>query len=222
MYMNNITKFVLMSFFIIFVLDKSLAKDNIPPNSLGDGNKKVLIRDVHILMFESNKKTTGRRSNPVNQLQCKDNCHNKPDRVICINKGFDGIDPIQECESDPKGTYFDKLNVECEGYDYPDDPYILAGSCSLEYKLKYKSYPSLNRNTSESSNPIGGLCILLLIVYCLCNHEPKHFNRASYDSSKGAAVGYMASRRGRNTWGKSSAFKGFGGSEIRYSSTSRR
>jgi hypothetical protein len=220
--MNNITKCVLMSFFIIFVLDISLAKDNIPLNSLGDGNKKVLIKDVNILLFQRNKKTTDRRTNPVNQLQCIENCHNKPDRVICNNKGFDGIDAIWECESDPKGTEFDYLNVECEGYDYPDDPYILTGSCSLEYKLKYNSYPSLNRNTFESSNPIVGLCILLLIVYCLCNHEPKHFNRASYDSSKGARVGYMASRRGRNTWGKSSAFKGFGGSGIRYSSTSRR
>jgi hypothetical protein len=26
--------------------------------------------------------------------------------------------------------------VLCEGYDYPDDPYILAGSCGLEYTLE--------------------------------------------------------------------------------------
>jgi hypothetical protein len=26
--------------------------------------------------------------------------------------------------------------VACEGYDYPEDPYILAGSCGLEYTLE--------------------------------------------------------------------------------------
>ena len=26
---------------------------------------------------------------------------------------------------------FGKINVLCEGYDYPDDPYILRGSCGV-------------------------------------------------------------------------------------------
>jgi len=30
---------------------------------------------------------------------------------------------------------FGNIAVSCEGYDYPDDPYILAGSCGLEYTL---------------------------------------------------------------------------------------
>ena len=198
--MNNNTKCVLMSFFIIFVLEKSLAKDYIPPNSLGNENNKVLIKDVNILLFQRNKKTTDRRTNSVNQLQCIENCHNKPDRVICNNKGFDGIDAIWECESDPKGTEFDYLNVECEGYNYPHDDYILAGSCCLEYKLKYKSYPSSNNmNTSESSNPIGILCITLLILYCICPPAPQHINRPSSDFSKGALVGHMLGLHSRKT-----------------------
>ncbi len=28
------------------------------------------------------------------------------------------------------------MSVACEGYDYPEDPYILAGSCGLEYTLE--------------------------------------------------------------------------------------
>lgn len=32
---------------------------------------------------------------------------------------------------------FGQIEVVCEGYDYPDDPYILKGSCSLEYTLDY-------------------------------------------------------------------------------------
>jgi len=32
---------------------------------------------------------------------------------------------------------FGNVEVICEGYDYPDDPYILKGSCGLEYTLDY-------------------------------------------------------------------------------------
>ena len=33
------------------------------------------------------------------------------------------------------GMRFGNIEVVCEGYDHPDDPTILAGSCGLEYKL---------------------------------------------------------------------------------------
>ena len=32
---------------------------------------------------------------------------------------------------------FGNIEVLCEGYDYPDDSYILKGSCGLEYTLDY-------------------------------------------------------------------------------------
>ena len=35
----------------------------------------------------------------------------------------------------PTEFKFGKIQVGCEGYDYPDDPYILAGSCGLEYTI---------------------------------------------------------------------------------------
>lgn len=28
-----------------------------------------------------------------------------------------------------------KINVICEGYDYPDDPYILRGSCGVSWDV---------------------------------------------------------------------------------------
>jgi len=31
---------------------------------------------------------------------------------------------------------FGSVVVICEGYNYPDDPYILAGSCGMEYTLE--------------------------------------------------------------------------------------
>ena len=45
------------------------------------------------------------------------------------------------------------VTVACEGYDYPDDPYILAGSCGLEYSLELTQLGREKRaGTSHSSS----------------------------------------------------------------------
>lgn len=37
-----------------------------------------------------------------------------------------------ECKTDMDSQYkFGEITVSCEGYDYPDDPYILKGSCGV-------------------------------------------------------------------------------------------
>lgn len=33
---------------------------------------------------------------------------------------------------------FGNVEVSCEGYDYPDDPYILAGSCGVSVYIGIK------------------------------------------------------------------------------------
>ena len=54
--------------------------------------------------------------------------------VQCYNRGSDGLDVQWECKTDMDNKYrFGKISVSCEGYDSPDDPYILAGSCGLDY-----------------------------------------------------------------------------------------
>jgi hypothetical protein len=35
----------------------------------------------------------------------------------------------------PKKYKFGKLSVSCEGYNFPEDPYILAGSCGVSEKI---------------------------------------------------------------------------------------
>lgn len=58
--------------------------------------------------------------------------------VQCTNAGFDGSDVQWKCQADlPDNLRFGQLDVFCEGYTYPDDPYVLKGSCGLEYKLQY-------------------------------------------------------------------------------------
>ncbi|KAF9947996.1 hypothetical protein BGZ72_010085 [Mortierella alpina] len=85
--------------------------------------------------------TTGRRTSPVPQTSCVGGnaCGDyEPDVIQCTNAGFDGNDVQWTCQADlPNNLKFGKLDVYCEGYDYPDDPYVLKGSCGLEFKLYY-------------------------------------------------------------------------------------
>jgi hypothetical protein len=42
-----------------------------------------------------------------------------------------------ECKADLNNDIrFGETTVVCEGYDYPDDPFVLVGSCGVEYTLE--------------------------------------------------------------------------------------
>ncbi|PIK44890.1 putative store-operated calcium entry-associated regulatory factor-like [Apostichopus japonicus] len=103
---------------------------------------KVLLEDVKTLTLYNNRMTTGKRSSPVPQMKCvggSAGCNAfSPQVVQCSNKGSDGYDVQWECKTDMDNAYrFGMIEVICEGYDYPDDKYILKGSCGLEYTLDY-------------------------------------------------------------------------------------
>ena len=40
---------------------------------------------------------------------------------------------------------FGEIEVVCEGYDYPEDPYITKGSCGLDYTLEYTKEGRLSK-----------------------------------------------------------------------------
>jgi len=91
-----------------------------------------------VLVLSEGKKTTGRRHSSVPQLRCRGHCKEwTPSTVKCTNMGTDGKDATWECTSDmPEGYRFGTVDVSCEGYGYPDDAYVLVGSCGLTYELK--------------------------------------------------------------------------------------
>lgn len=110
-----------------------------PVYSWNDGS--VLLRDIQVLTLYKGRYTTGRRSSPVPQLQCvggSAGCHSFiPEVVQCQNKGWDGVDVQWECKTDMDNSYrFGRVEVSCEGFSHPGDPYILTGSCGLEYTLE--------------------------------------------------------------------------------------
>lgn len=118
--------------------------------------KKVKLKDVNTLTLYQGKMTNGRRSAPVPQLTCHGGsagCNAFiPDVVQCYNRGSDGLDVQWECKTEMANEFkFGKIQVSCEGYDYPEDEYILAGSCGLEYTIDRTGV-----NQGNSQNNHGG------------------------------------------------------------------
>lgn len=116
--------------------------------------KKVKLKDVDVLTLYQGKMTNGRRSSPIPQLQCRGGSAGcsafVPDVVQCYNKGSDGLEIQWKCKTEMPMEYkFGKIQVSCEGYDYPEDPYVLAGSCGLEYTI---DRTGVNSNKSKSNN----------------------------------------------------------------------
>jgi len=118
---------------ILFILVAS----SYPPNG-----SRILKREINVLTLHKGQYTTGRRSSPVPQLNCiggsaRSNS-NKVEIVQCTNMGFDGENYNWKCESQlPDTLKLGKVEVTCEGFDYKGDPYVLVGSCGLEYELNY-------------------------------------------------------------------------------------
>ncbi|GAB1605502.1 store-operated calcium entry-associated regulatory factor-like [Argonauta hians] len=149
--------------------------------------------------------TKGRRSPPVPQLMCTGGaagCRRfVPNTVQCYNKGSDGIDIQWKCETDMNKKYrFGKIAVSCEGYDYADDAYILAGSCALKYEIDFKNRGKATKTsrTMDSSYDFGELIWIILVlcfvflVYRLCisrgnNTFKSFFNSNNFGEMPGGA-----------------------------------
>ncbi|KAJ3120132.1 Store-operated calcium entry-associated regulatory factor, partial [Irineochytrium annulatum] len=71
----------------------------------------------------------------------------------CYNRGFDGRDVQWECKADLDERFrFGGFEVNCEGYEYPDDPYVTAGSCGLEYKVYWTAKGRKARDSAKSKS----------------------------------------------------------------------
>ena len=171
---------------------------------------RVLLNKINALTFRKGSLTTGRRGSPISQLKCigGNACHKyKPELVMCQNIGSDGTDPIWKCETTdlPTELNFGSTDVTCEGYDYPNDPYILKGSCGLEYKLNIHRKKSLRQNNDSSGFSLV-LIIMAAVIIMSCFSKGNH--RGNYSGNNyggnnsgpgfwtgaatGAALGSMA------------------------------
>ena len=106
------------------------------------GAGPILLSNVKELHFRAGELTASRRVPPVNQMTCVGGTGQRESHKVtyarCVNThyGTNNQEPVWRCEI---GT-FDNVKlgqawVNCEGYKDSDDPYVLDGSCALEYTL---------------------------------------------------------------------------------------
>lgn len=150
----------------------------------------ILLRDVQTLTLYRDRLTTGRRSAPLNQLTCVGGSGKHRSREVeivqCYNQGFDSKSYQWKCDTKiDKSLKLGRIEVSCEGYNYPGDPYVLVGSCGLEYVLEETVLPkpvtttttttstthSVTRHYNEYSTGmayvIGSLLILFIAITVL-------------------------------------------------------
>ena len=90
-----------------------------------------------LIKLEKDKMTTGRRTDPIPQLSCMGGTAGcteavQPHVVECYNRGSKGNNVQWECKANLDTAYeLSHIQVSCEGYEYPDDPYVLKGSCGV-------------------------------------------------------------------------------------------
>jgi hypothetical protein len=99
---------------------------------------RIALESIPGLTFYKNALTAARRTSPIAQLVCLGKACGlyQPDVVRCTNIGGSGTDVDWKCEADlPSSLRFGRVEVSCEGWNGPGDPYVMKGSCSLEYNL---------------------------------------------------------------------------------------
>ncbi|TFK47731.1 DUF1183-domain-containing protein [Heliocybe sulcata] len=99
---------------------------------------RVALASIPALTFYKDELTAARRTAPAQQLSCVGKACSlyTPDAVRCTNLGGTGTDIDWKCEADlPESLRFGRVQVSCEGWERPGDPYVLQGSCGLEYRL---------------------------------------------------------------------------------------
>ncbi|KAK0259364.1 hypothetical protein LTS09_005714 [Friedmanniomyces endolithicus] len=101
----------------------------------------MLLSQVKTLTLRADQETSHRRVSPLPQLACVGgNAKGLYDVDImrCKNAGsdYDTEDVQWTCSASlPDDFKLGSTDVICEGYDGPDDPFVLKGSCGVEYRL---------------------------------------------------------------------------------------
>lgn len=152
--MSGLSLFVAVA--VIATVGHAIAMDGTP----------VRLSDIEALTLTAGHYTVGRRTASVPQLACvghppgMDPVSQLPSTVQCINRGSDGVDVQWECKAELSSDLrFGPLSVSCEGYNYPEDPLVVSGSCSLEYTLERVFTAPSQR---EGSSTLAGFVLISL------------------------------------------------------------
>lgn len=104
--------------------------------------QRVPMNSIDTLTFYNGKHTNARRVGAVPQLACvggdaRHEANHNVNVVQCRKMGSGYGNNIQwKCEAElPVSLKLGETTVSCEGYEHSNDPFVLQGSCGLEYTL---------------------------------------------------------------------------------------
>ena len=103
--------------------------------------ERTLLSSIKTLTLRQGLKTTHNRVAPVPQLKCVGGTAKglyDIDVLRCKNAGssYDDADIEWTCTASlPAEFKLGSTDVICEGFTGPNDPYVLKGSCGVEYRL---------------------------------------------------------------------------------------
>ncbi|KAH9930131.1 uncharacterized protein B0H18DRAFT_1147762 [Fomitopsis serialis] len=168
---------------------------------------KVALERIPSLTFYKDALTLSKRGSSIPQLTCLGKACRlyEPDVVRCANAGGHGTDVDWKCEADlPEALRFGRVEVSCEGWSGPGDPYVVKGSCGLEYRLvqipdALRRPEEHHRHHSRILNWIGAArdnpsaavftivwtACLLFILYSFINTQPSGSRPRPPDSAPG-------------------------------------
>lgn len=104
-------------------------------------DSKIKLTKIQSLTLRKGLQTSNRRVDAIPQLKCIGGSGRglyDIDVMRCKNSGsdYDENNVQWTCTASlPEEFKLGSTDVICEGYDYPEDPYILKGSCGVEYRL---------------------------------------------------------------------------------------
>ncbi|KAF5020679.1 hypothetical protein F66182_7293 [Fusarium sp. NRRL 66182] len=144
----------------------------------------IKLSDVRSLTLRGNGAMTNhRRVGAIPQLRCvskKALCELYDiDVMRCTNEGAGwGDEDVQwSCTASlPEELKLGTTDVICEGYSSPDDPYVLKGSCGVEYRLALtrkgeRRYPNIANGgwfgDGRGGTDWGALLFTLIFVFIL-------------------------------------------------------
>jgi len=192
---------------------------------------RVELAKIKSLTFYKDSYTAARRTSALPQLVCvgKPCKLFQPEVVRCLSLGGTGTDVDWKCEADlPDSLRFGRVEVSCEGWSKPGDPYVLKGSCSLEYRLV-----QIPDSLRTSDSPIFGqknydwasiafwifwfafLALILYSVFLSCRnnrnssvpHTPRRSSGSNhwfpgdyYDNQSGPPPPYRKNPQDAPTW----------------------
>lgn len=181
-----------LSFFTLFIaLLFSFLSPLVSAGKVTNPNKvpkdAILLSKVESLTLRAGRKTSSRRVSPVQQLTCvgpKDICNLYTiDVMRCTNEGseYDKKNIQWSCRSQlPEEFKLGGTEVACEGYASSDDPYVLKGSCGVEYRLlltdkgeeKYGRHSGIHNPDSTDGNGsrLGAIlfgCVFALVLFII-------------------------------------------------------